>query len=200
MPQQPCYAFRLTDGCLALHMVSFEQFADFVRGRGLTSHYWDEEGSWRFGFRGEAQGDVLLRRIGFRWERRHEPVTGLSWFECQAYAQAAGARLPWWQDIATHTRHLHDLQVPEWCGDWYNPNFHGPDAGPSRHRRGRRVERFSRSYAVPEHKAHGFGFRLVHPYPPSRDVELVAPAPPEREAIPPRRPAKRKKRSWFGFK
>jgi iron(II)-dependent oxidoreductase len=80
------------------------EYARFVEERGYERReFWTEEG-WAWRAKEGWQCPLYWRRVGGGWvERRmfeegelkvEHPVTGVSWFEAEAYAKFAGRRLP----------------------------------------------------------------------------------------------------------
>ncbi len=172
---------------LRVALVSLEEFATFVR----QEHYFKEE-FWQHGVRPEARGgDEVLRRLGFQWHKRSSPVWGITWFEAAAFCESQGGRLPWykeWQEFVVPPRpqapqrgwfrwvgpgsppppeRVHPERqsgLLEWCADWYDPNFNGPEVQrprgwpPMRRVAGRADER-----ADPHYVGAKVGFRVVYP-------------------------------------
>jgi formylglycine-generating enzyme required for sulfatase activity len=145
--------------------VTFEQFAHFVREeRYFQKEYWHQDARRNFwdlylGREGFG-GDEVLRRIGFRWPTRNMPVTGVSWFEADAYCKFAGGRLPWFYELVDQTNAT-SSSVPEWCGDWFHSKAHGPDVNPESPLRRRIVNWHESQNAVPELTSGPIGFRVL---------------------------------------
>jgi hypothetical protein len=139
-------------------MVTFEEFAAFVR----SGAYW-EPSYWTAAPSRHLKGDAVLRRLGFEWPRRHEPVSRITWFEADAYCRHRGGRLPYSDELQQwFTRSIRPPTVtPEWCGDYYNPYAQGPGANPEPPLR-RRVHGWPEFYgAVPGLIRDDFTFRVV---------------------------------------
>ncbi len=147
-------------------LVTYDQFAEFIKTEGyfrpeywhpdVRRHFWEKH-LGRVGF----GGDDVLRRIGFRWNARRLPVTGVSWFEADAYCKSVGGRLPWSNEADGPPTSLKNVSEPaEWCGDWFNSKARGPYVQPEPPLR-RRVANWSDNSAVPELTDSSIGFRVV---------------------------------------
>jgi iron(II)-dependent oxidoreductase len=88
---------------LARAPVTNDEYARFVEEGGYERHeFWNEEG-WRWREKESWTCPLYWRRAGGWVERRmfeeaapqvDHPVTGVSWYEAEAYARFAGKRLP----------------------------------------------------------------------------------------------------------
>jgi formylglycine-generating enzyme required for sulfatase activity len=142
-------------------LVNSEQFSNFIReGRYFRPEYWDRD--VRHQFR-QAQpghkivgGDEILRRIGFRWNTRLLPVTGVSWYEADAYCRSVGGRLPWSYELATQSE-----DIAEWCADWFNSKAQIPNVNPEPPLRRRVANWPDAGGAVPELTSGSIGFRVL---------------------------------------
>lgn len=143
-------------------LVTYEQFAEFIKSEHyFRPEYWDpdvrrhfwEKHVGRAGF----GGDEVLRRTGFRWNARQQPVICVSWFEADAYCKSVGGRLPWSYEVEG-PQNL--VKLPEWCGEWFNPNARGPHVQPEPPLR-RRVANWTKDNAVSELTDGPIGFRVM---------------------------------------
>lgn len=142
--------------------VTFEEFARFIR----SGRYWERK-HWIAPPPDNVKGDAILRRIGFEWNRRQEPVTNVTWFEADAYCRSVGGRLPYSTELPEwYERLLRPRAVtPEWCGEYFSPDERGPDAKPGVPNQ-RRVFGWSLyEGAVPELAQPDFSFRVVFEVP-----------------------------------
>ncbi len=131
---------------VSLEPITLAQWAEFIRRGG----YFDP-GLWRDpdARRRGMLGDGLLEEVGFRWDRRQDPVTNIDWFAADAFCRWQGGRLPWsleceeirgsgsrrprWS-FSRISRDMGNSDVSyahgparEWCGGWWNERFRGPD-------------------------------------------------------------------------
>ena len=85
-------------------LVTNEEYARFVEEGGYRRREWWGEEGWNWRERENWECPLYWRRDGGRWLRRvmfgeeplppRHPVTGISWYEAEAYARFAGKRLP----------------------------------------------------------------------------------------------------------
>ncbi len=102
--ERPRHAVLLDDFQIACHPVSCGQFLEFIDDGGYdTPRWWLSEG-WETRVLQDWQAPMYWQRRGDRWETMtlgglrpvdpRQPVCHISYFEADAYARWAGARLP----------------------------------------------------------------------------------------------------------
>ena len=102
--ERPAHEVFVNDFRIARAPVTNGEYAHFVDEGGYERReFWTEEG-WQWREKEGWQSPLYWRREGGAWfERRmfeegelrvEHPVTGVSWFEAEAYAKFAGRRLP----------------------------------------------------------------------------------------------------------
>jgi gamma-glutamyl hercynylcysteine S-oxide synthase len=121
--ERPAHEVTVPAFRIARAPVTNGEYARFVAERGYERReFWSEEG-WALREREGWQSPLYWRREGSAWVERRmfeeselhvgHPVTGVSWFEAEAYAKFAGRRLPteaeWeraasWDDARGHKR------------------------------------------------------------------------------------------------
>jgi hypothetical protein len=174
-------------------LVTLEEFAAVVRQeRYFNPKFWGPDSPPEGSPARARGGDEVLRRIGYQWTRRAQPVQGVSWFEAVAFCKSKDGRLPWYAEwkllqqqqaprfwkmrprvfSRDHKVRSQPLTqpwqsgLPEWCGEWYHPYVEGPATehpwGPQPTRR---VAGWTQEMAIPSHTGAKFGFRVVYPLP-----------------------------------
>ncbi len=108
------------------HPVTNRQFAQFVEAGGyLNLAFWREESHPMVGQFVDQCGNPGPRPWKSQWFQRDEadyPVTGVSWYECDAYATWAGKRLPSdpeWMKAAAWPLETEN-QISQWTFPWGN--------------------------------------------------------------------------------
>ena len=117
---------RIKDRWISPAPVSCDEFAQFIRsGRYRDYRHWDQ-------FPDQTKADLVLRRIGFDWQRRARPAINVSWYEADAYCRSLGGRLPFSDELEEQFSMLlwPPTAIPEWCADYFNPHARGPHANP----------------------------------------------------------------------
>ena len=144
--------------CISQNPVSRFQWAKFIKsGAYFEDAVWNGNERER---RKDMLGDRLLDEVDFDWSRGSEPVTNIDWFEAAAYCRWQGGRLPWsseyeklkeqeaialalpkkrtgllgWWNRNTAVRPSepsNDRVLREWCGEWWNPVYKGPEVSSS---------------------------------------------------------------------
>ncbi|ANQ20231.1 TPA: formylglycine-generating enzyme family protein [Vibrio alginolyticus] len=90
--EQPVSLVTLSDFFIDVHPVTNEEFAVFVNQKGYErAEYWSEEG---FKFIQENEITEPLYWRNPKWNGAKQPVTGISWYESEAYANFVGKELP----------------------------------------------------------------------------------------------------------
>lgn len=102
--ERPAHAVLVPAFKLDRLLVSNENYARFVAEGGYERREWWGDEGWAWREREHWSHPLYWRRDGDEWlertmfnERplaRHHPVTGVSWYEAEAYARFAGKRLP----------------------------------------------------------------------------------------------------------
>ncbi len=137
-------------------LVTLDEFAEFVRTEAyFVDAHWDCLSPDRI-----EGGDSILRRLGYRWERRNLPVVGVTWFEADAYCRWRGGRLPLARE-AQSRRGSPPNGPPEWCYEWYFLGAEGPDVFPEAPPRKRIAGWGARECAAPHAKNVPVAFRVI---------------------------------------
>jgi formylglycine-generating enzyme required for sulfatase activity len=115
----PLQIARLEEGFfIGRHPVTNTQYRHFVEAGGYEEReYWSDEGwQWK-----QKKGWTQPRYWDdLRWNQPDRPVTGISWYEAEAYARWAGMRLPTELEWEKATRGIDGREYP-W-GDGFYPN------------------------------------------------------------------------------
>jgi len=150
------------DAEISTRLVTVNQFAGFIR----TENYFREELWDRLCGEIARGGDEVLRRLDFRWEERGRAVTGVSWFEADAYCRWVGGRLPLRSELSHLRRNrLGSPESPEWCYEWYNSKEQGINAFPELPPRKRVSGWVESEWASPDLTGRPISFRLVRSEP-----------------------------------
>lgn len=165
----------------AFHMdvqpVTRARYQVFVEAGGYTREdLWDPAG-WKWAQRTGVTGPADLPE-----SEPDAPVTGVSWYEADAYLRWRGQRLPTEAEWEAAAREGSPLltgfgRVLEWCADWFDAGYpaiapdtdpKGPRTGIERAARGsarwwKETQRDpkSRSHFMPEYRSPDLGFRGV---------------------------------------
>lgn len=130
----PAHAVPVGPCRIARSPVSNGQFATFMADGGYTrTELWSEEGwAWRAAhgitapYHWRHDGGVWhsVSPAGTRPVDAEQPISGISWYEADAYARWAGARLPHeyeWEAARREGRLKGVGQVWEWCANAFHP-------------------------------------------------------------------------------
>lgn len=90
--EQPVIGVVLSPFFMDIHPVTNQEYRIFIEQSGYyDSEYWSEEG---FSFIKEKSIVEPLYWRELNWNGNKQPVTGVSWYEAQAYANFVGKKLP----------------------------------------------------------------------------------------------------------
>jgi formylglycine-generating enzyme required for sulfatase activity len=113
--EKPQRAVYLSDYWIDIYPVTNARFATFMAAGGYKQpHWWRPEG-WAWRSRQRIYQPLQWAQPG--WDGADQPVTGISWYEADAYARWAGRRLPTdaeWEKAARGT----DGRRYPWGEDW----------------------------------------------------------------------------------
>ncbi len=139
----PAHSVHLDAYKIASHPINNAEYLKFMGEGGYTNNdYWSEEG-WRWReenkithpehwIQNNKQQWYGIKHQGPYDLQAEDPVYGISYYEAQAFAKWAGARLPheheW--EAAVRSEKLHNTgQVWEWCNNEFYP-YEGFEAFP----------------------------------------------------------------------
>lgn len=149
---------------VSIDLVTLEQFVRLL----VTEDYFREELWSRLAAHPHGGGDAILRRLDFNPGTAQQPVTGVSWYEADAYCRSAGGRLPSTEELG-HVRRQIGARVPEWCDDWYNPKATGRNVFPEPPPRKRVAGWPEADSAAPDVIGCPFAFRVAFDEPVGRE-------------------------------
>ena len=114
-PEQPQHRVYLDGYWISQTEVTNAQYRGFVEAGGYAKReYWSQEG-WQWKERHQATQPANWTEE--LWNRADYPVVGVSWYEAEAFARWAGARLPTEAEWEKAARGTQGAQWP-WGDEW----------------------------------------------------------------------------------
>ncbi|MEM8806019.1 MAG: SUMF1/EgtB/PvdO family nonheme iron enzyme [Cyanobacteria bacterium P01_G01_bin.38] len=115
--ERPSHVVALDDFWIDRAPVTCGQYRDFIEASGYQNPQWWSPQGWRWQqATGVQQPLYWLEAVAFK----HHPVSGVSWYEADAYARFVGKRLPteaeWEKAAAWHPEH--GKQRYPWGREW----------------------------------------------------------------------------------
>jgi len=127
-PEQPRIRSRTGAFEIGLVPVTVAEFAEFVRRGYLDRQFWSDPG-WEWRERGRIDRPRFWEDEAWRaYLGPNQPLVGASWYEADAYARFAGARLPTEAEWECAARGEDGRRYP-WGEDW-DPSRAAARGGP----------------------------------------------------------------------